>query len=236
MPSASDGVTARVSRVAGARTGRIGVIVAPGGERCFVADRGAADLLERGRPPGAWFERRGRAPPAGLLAARRAARSGRPAGDRARARGERRDQRRPRVDRAPAGRRPTGGARPGRGGRAGPAVRDRGRSRGARSADAPSTDCSTSPRSWSSSGVRRAPRSSPASATSGSASRSPRAPDGDRHDRRGRRVRCRLPRRLVRVAGVPGDRVPASLQRAAVAGHRAAARQLSTPRAELPLL
>ena len=33
-----------------------------------------------------------------------------------------------------------------------------------------------------------------------------------------------------------GRSVPASLQRAAVAGHRAAARQLSTPRAELPLL
>src|SRR5688572_31409434 len=33
-----DGVAARVTRVAGARTGRIGVVVAPGGERSFVAD------------------------------------------------------------------------------------------------------------------------------------------------------------------------------------------------------
>ena len=33
-----------VARVAGARTGRIGVVVAPGGERSFVADRAAADL------------------------------------------------------------------------------------------------------------------------------------------------------------------------------------------------
>ena len=32
-----------------------------------------------------------------------------------------------------------------------------------------------------------------------------------------------------------GRSLPASLQRAAVAGHRAAARQLSTPRPELPL-
>ncbi len=51
----SDGVTARVSRIAGARTGRIGVIVAPGGERSFVADRGAADLLEPGDLRAAWF-------------------------------------------------------------------------------------------------------------------------------------------------------------------------------------
>jgi sugar/nucleoside kinase (ribokinase family) len=40
-----DGVMARVVRVPGARTGRIGVAVAPGGERSFVADRGAADML-----------------------------------------------------------------------------------------------------------------------------------------------------------------------------------------------
>ena len=50
-----DGVTPRVSRVAGARTGRIGVLVAPGGERSFVADRGAADLLEPGDLRAAWF-------------------------------------------------------------------------------------------------------------------------------------------------------------------------------------
>jgi sugar/nucleoside kinase (ribokinase family) len=51
----SDGVTPRVSRVAGARTGRIGVLVEPGGERSFVADRGAADLLEPGDLRAAWF-------------------------------------------------------------------------------------------------------------------------------------------------------------------------------------
>ena len=51
----SDGVTARVSRVAGARTGRVGVVVAPGGERSFVADRGAADLLEPTDLRAAWF-------------------------------------------------------------------------------------------------------------------------------------------------------------------------------------
>jgi sugar/nucleoside kinase (ribokinase family) len=38
----SDGVAPQVSRVAGARTGRVGVFVEPGGERSFVADRGAA--------------------------------------------------------------------------------------------------------------------------------------------------------------------------------------------------
>ena len=41
----SDGVTVRAVRVAGARTGRVGVVVAPGGERSFVADRAAADRL-----------------------------------------------------------------------------------------------------------------------------------------------------------------------------------------------
>jgi len=44
----SDGVRVRATRVAGARTGRIGVLVAAGGERSFVADRGAADGLEPG--------------------------------------------------------------------------------------------------------------------------------------------------------------------------------------------
>ncbi len=43
-----DGVRVRATRVAGARTGRIGVLIAPGGERSFVADRGAADGLAPG--------------------------------------------------------------------------------------------------------------------------------------------------------------------------------------------
>ena len=51
----ADGVTVRVSRVAGARTGRIGVFVGPAGERSFVADRGAADLLEIEDLRAAWF-------------------------------------------------------------------------------------------------------------------------------------------------------------------------------------
>lgn len=51
----SDGVTPHVSRVVGARTGRIGVVVAPGGERSFVADRGAADLLEPADLRATWF-------------------------------------------------------------------------------------------------------------------------------------------------------------------------------------
>ena len=50
-----DGVRPHVSRVAGARTGRIGVFVAPGGERSFVADRGAADLLAPDDLRAAWF-------------------------------------------------------------------------------------------------------------------------------------------------------------------------------------
>jgi ribokinase len=53
----ADGVTARVTRVAGARTGRIGVLVTPDGERSFVADRGAADLLAPDDLQAAWFAR-----------------------------------------------------------------------------------------------------------------------------------------------------------------------------------
>lgn len=53
----SDRVTMRVSRVAGVRTGRIGVVVGPGGERSFVADRAAADQLRPEDLEPAWFAR-----------------------------------------------------------------------------------------------------------------------------------------------------------------------------------
>jgi sugar/nucleoside kinase (ribokinase family) len=52
-----DGVTVRARRVAGTRTGRIGVLVAPGGERSFVADRRAADMLDPSDLHDDWFER-----------------------------------------------------------------------------------------------------------------------------------------------------------------------------------
>ncbi len=52
-----DGVTVRATRVAGARTGRIGVVVAPGGERSFVADRRAADRLSPDDLHPEWFDR-----------------------------------------------------------------------------------------------------------------------------------------------------------------------------------
>ncbi len=51
----NDGVTPRVVRVPGARTGRIGVLVAADGERSFVADRGAADHLRPEDLRAAWF-------------------------------------------------------------------------------------------------------------------------------------------------------------------------------------
>jgi ribokinase len=50
-----DGVRVHAVRVAGARTGRIGVLVEPGGERSFVADRGAAYLLTPDDLRAAWF-------------------------------------------------------------------------------------------------------------------------------------------------------------------------------------
>lgn len=52
---AGDGVTPRVVRVPGARTGRIGVLVAADGERSFIADRGAADLLRPDDLRASWF-------------------------------------------------------------------------------------------------------------------------------------------------------------------------------------
>ena len=45
----------RAARPAGARTARIGMLVDAAGERSFVADRGAADLLEPGDLRPAWF-------------------------------------------------------------------------------------------------------------------------------------------------------------------------------------
>lgn len=50
-----DGVTPRVVRVPGARTGRIGVLVTADGERSFVADRGAADQLRPEDLRASWF-------------------------------------------------------------------------------------------------------------------------------------------------------------------------------------
>jgi sugar/nucleoside kinase (ribokinase family) len=52
-----DGVTARVSRVGAVHTGRIGVVVGLDGERSFVADRGAADRLDPSDLKPAWFDR-----------------------------------------------------------------------------------------------------------------------------------------------------------------------------------
>jgi sugar/nucleoside kinase (ribokinase family) len=52
----SDRVVPRVTRVAGTRTGRIGVLVAPDGERSFVADRAAADRLGPADLQDRWFD------------------------------------------------------------------------------------------------------------------------------------------------------------------------------------
>jgi sugar/nucleoside kinase (ribokinase family) len=51
----ADGVTVRATRVAGAPTARIAVVVTPDGERSFVPDRGAADQLTPGDLKPAWF-------------------------------------------------------------------------------------------------------------------------------------------------------------------------------------
>lgn len=54
---AADGVRVRAARVAGQRTGRIGVIVAASGERSFVADRRAALALRPDHLRTEWFGR-----------------------------------------------------------------------------------------------------------------------------------------------------------------------------------
>lgn len=51
-----DDVTVRAIRIAGHRTGRIGVLVAPNGERSFVADRRAATRMEPSDLKPEWFE------------------------------------------------------------------------------------------------------------------------------------------------------------------------------------
>jgi sugar/nucleoside kinase (ribokinase family) len=53
----SDGVNPRVVRVAGVRTGRIGVLVTPDSERSFVTDRAAALRLRPNDLKPAWFAR-----------------------------------------------------------------------------------------------------------------------------------------------------------------------------------
>lgn len=50
-----DGVVLRATRISGVRTGRIGVLVSPDGERSFVADRAAADRLGPDDLQPAWF-------------------------------------------------------------------------------------------------------------------------------------------------------------------------------------
>lgn len=53
----ADGVRVRAARIAGQRTGRVGVLVAPGGERSFVADRRAALALRPDHLRDEWFAR-----------------------------------------------------------------------------------------------------------------------------------------------------------------------------------
>ena len=53
----ADGVRVRAARIAGQRTGRVGVLVAPNGERSFVADRRAALALRPDHLKDDWFAR-----------------------------------------------------------------------------------------------------------------------------------------------------------------------------------
>ena len=126
-----DGVTVRAVRVAGARTGRIGVLVEPDGQRSFVQDRGAALRLRPEDLKPDWFAGAEAVHLPGLLAARRAARPGRHGGDPAGPRGRRARHRRPRVHRAAAGAGPPARDRADPRGPPGPAVRQPRRGQGA---------------------------------------------------------------------------------------------------------
>ena len=229
-----DGVTPRVVRVPGARTGRIGVLVAADGERSFVADRGAADHLRPEDLRAAWFSGADalHLPVYSLLgeplgdAGRRAIELAREAGALVS------------VDLASIG----------------PLLADGRRSARALIAEvAPDLLFATASEAAALLGgrsvdgllefaaaavVKRGPKGATVLARVGDGHHPLRGRHGacrrGRHHRGRRRLRRRVPGRLVRGAG-RGAVSPASLQRAAVAGHRAATRQLSTPRAELPL-
>ena len=221
-------------RVPGARTGRIGVLVAPDGERSFVTDRGAALQLRPSDLKAAWFARADAVhlPAYSLLdeplslAGRRAVELARAAGaaisiDLASigpllARG-RRAARALLEEIAPDLLFATASEAEGLLGRyaveglldvAPVAIVKRG-SKGATvmARDRDADLRSRSPPSTSTRPTRpgRATRSMPGSSWPGS-----------RRD-------------------APGARLPASLQRAALAGHRAAARQLTSARPELPI-
>ena len=235
-PCETTASTPRVVRVAGARTGRIGVLVTPDGERSFVADRGAALQL---------------APvdlEAGLVRSSRrrftcrstrcsASRSDSPAGapSTLAPSGPCRDQRRSRVDR-PAARAGAVGP-PGRLSRRSPRTscsRPPPRPRRC-SASTRSTVCSTSRPSPSSSAAskgatvlaREGDRTTPLRSRHEHRSATDTTGAGDAFDAGF----------LVGwfAARAAGRSLQASLQRAALAGHRAAGRQLTMARLELPL-
>ena len=200
----------------------------------FVADRGAADLLRPDDLRAAWFAGADALHLPAYSLHRRAARARRPAGHRARPRRRRHRQRGSRLDRAAARRGPP--RRPDARSQdvaPGPAVRDRGRGGGAARAATPSRGCSTTPDRPSSSAGPRAPRCSPWTAGASSASRS--RPSTSRRPTRPAPGDAFDAGFLVGwfAARAAGRSTAASLQRAALAGHRAAARQLTTPRPEL---
>ena len=231
----ADGVMPRVRRVPGVQDG---TDRRAGGARWRAVLR-RGPRRRRPAPPGGprpWLVPRGRrAAPPGLFAAGRAARAGGTPGRGARPCRVARSSasispRSPRCS-------PRGGVRPGR---SSPRSRRTCCSRPPRrprrcSAATPSRGCSSSRRWRSSSAGRRGPPSSPPKATATLrfevATQHVQALDttgaGDAFDAGF----------LVGwfAARAAGRSVPASLQRAALAGHRAATRQLTSPRAELSL-
>ena len=233
---AADGVTVRAVRVAGERTGRIGVVVDAPGQRSFVTERGAALRLRPRGPPAGLVRGRRRPPPPGLLAARPAARRRGPRGDRPRP-GRRRARHAstsppPRRSSPGVPRRPSSSCS-----RAAPdllfATADEARALLGPQARARPPRAGAGRRRQAR--PRRAPRSSSATAATRSGSRS-------RRRRSTRPTRPAPATRSTRASSPAGSRrsrrgvaPTAALQRGAVLGNRTALRHLSTPPGELAL-
>ena len=206
-----------------------------GGERSFVTDRGAALRLGPDGPEAGLVRRRGPAPPDRLFPAGFAAGRVGPAGDRARSRGGCAGEPGPGLDRSAPGGWPSGGPGPHRRDRPGRPVRHGHRGRGPAGRPTGHGAAPTTPRWPSSSAGRWARPCLPGPRPNPSASKS--RPRAWRRPTRPAPAMPSMPGSSPRGSGHPrsGRSLPASLHRAALAGHRAAGRQLSTPRPELVL-
>ena len=209
--------------------GRIGVLVCPAASARSSPTAGAADELRAGRPQAGLVRR----PTSSTCrptrsSASRSATAGRRAIELARERGRAR-QPRPRLGGAAAGPRPARGRAARRGRRAGPPVRDRGRGRGAPRRRRRRRAARVAPVAV----VKRGAGGATVLARAGAPATAPvRRRDAGRStatDTTAPATRSTPASSRLCLAAPPDARTrPGALHRAALAGHRAAARQLAT--------